>query len=403
MVGVVAGVACVAPPSAWLGQRCGMAMAQELPDQPAGHPDREAGSTPAAEQRAAGLESSTSVGEARGSSTEERMPRSVRVLVDPCDPPIPFLLELPEQLRIELSGVELSVQSGAPAPAGVDSHAAEITFSVTDCAPNPDIVDVRVVALSTARRTTRRISLEAEDTARPLALAVAELLPQVWPQLSRVDPERLVEPAQPPPPSLSSEEARAIAHQVTAEMLAAEPAPTRRPRRWHLGTVVGARLTPEVASGALAIRLLLQGPARGLLRGFVDLGTYVGGARDQLGDIDIRAVAVGGGIGLVRQLEDLRIGIGPRLELGYSWLRGKPSAPAVDDGVAGLTQGGATITLGVEGHVQLRLRNRFWIGLSAEAGWVLLGLNGLAFDRTATGIAGPLVNAALSLAVEMGK
>jgi hypothetical protein len=285
-----------------------------------------------------------------------------------------------DSLRVELAGRGLRcctvAQAGDDTPTG---PALRVKVEWTPCTPEALRVQISAHEPAAARMVAREMSLaDVVKTARPraLALATAELIRWLR-QAPSETPTTLVAPAraQPSAPTpLTPARSNARSLHVAAEM----------------------RGFPAHDTLLWGGRARFTGHWR-MLHADFDLGANSARVGSDLGDVRLRSVSAGLGLGPRLAARTFLIDIGPRLELGWAWIRGEPGFTDVrSDAISGVIFS-AGFRLAIEAPAQLRWRP----SLTLESGGMLQGVKGDVNGLPAAGMTGYYLLAALGLAVSL--
>lgn len=289
---------------------------------------------------------------------------------------VPFL----DSLRVELAGRGLGccaiVAAGqAPSPRAT----VHITVELVPCAADADRVQASVFEPARAATAEREVSLaDVVEAARPraLALAVAELvrsLGQGAPVAKPEAPPAMAAAAPAPPSPLPPGRSAALSLHLEAE---ARGVPTRDTLLW------GGRAGFGAAWGWLHMGL--------------DVGGGLGSARvDDSGDVLLRTLSAGLGLGPRFASGAVVLDLGLRAELGWVWVRGKSGMASVHMGSGSDFTATAGLRASVEAPAKLGVRPR----VTLEGGPVLRGVRAEAYGVTVAGITGYYVLGAVGVAV----
>ena len=239
----------------------------------------------------------------------------------------------------------------------------------------PLVVEIQAwTATSTA---TAQISLQdvpPPTRLRALALAIAELRPRA----PKARPPPSAKPAG--APTGRTEKAQVPRPQKTKTASAAFSVLGAMALHTYPGrqtTLLGGRL-------GLALPMFFE-----TLFGAVDLGVLGGRQDDALGQIEVLTVAMGLGVNLRGELGPLRLGGGPRFEVGWARLRGVTEDPAINASSASGLITAVYLNLGLD----YRLTQSIGAALSVMGGWVVKGFAA----QEAAGISGGVIAVQLGL------
>lgn len=336
----------------------------------------------------------------------DSMPRHARLLLPICQT-LPFEEgELVSTLRVEL--LAHSVELRHARVAAGDADAANIVVDTPTCS-GIDLT-IRIDSPTLERSVSQTLDLgdrRLPERSRILALSIAELFRESWPELSAPEPPAEQAPAeespweaarQPAPPTV--DEAALVSEAVDATLDELEERRRTAEESIHAIMVTAAltaRSYPMAQGGlfggqaGLSFRLSRAVP----LRLEVDGGYGYGGGTATIGDIEVQAALFG--FSLLFHAESPRTQgfIGPRLELGWAWSRGRPDDPDVTPG----SLDGFVLAVALAGGARLRLSPRIWLLLEAQAGWVANALDPRAEGRRVGGISGLLLGLTIGIAV----
>lgn len=311
-------------------------------------------------------------------------------------------------LRIELlaDGVtEVRRRADAPSRATTPSLAV---VSIEGGCGDEATVTVVIDDATTDKAVRRALALgDVAVVARPrtLALAVAELLRASWAELVFADAPR---PRADVPPAVRAATSTRLAKATAPERALAPPRlveASRTPpvardlgRSWFVSAGLDGRFFFGGRVGMLGARGGVSLPLHGPLRLHGELGAWSGGADDTLGRIDLAlatgALGVGIGLGAWR---DLRIEIGPEVELGWAHVGGEArlATTAVVGGATWSSIGSVVAT------IRVRMAGRVWVTSDVRFGAVFKGVTATADDREAVGLSGAAGSVRLGVALEL--
>jgi hypothetical protein len=282
-----------------------------------------------------------------------------------------------DALRVELAGCGLRcctvAQAGDETPTG---SALRVKVEWTPCAAEARRVQISAHEPAAARMVAREVSLvDVVKAARPraLALATAELIRWLR-QAPGETPAALVAPARTEPPAPPPVRSNALSLHVAAEL---RGFPARDTLLW------GGRAR-------------LTGHWRMLHMDF-DLGANSARVGSELGDLLLRSVSVGLGLGPRFAGRTFLVDIGPRLDLGWASIRGEPGFADV----RGDASSGAILSAGLRLAIEAPARQRWRPCLTLEGGGVLQGMNGDVNRLPAAGMTGHYLLASLGLALSL--
>ncbi|MBN2574820.1 MAG: hypothetical protein JXP73_09665, partial [Deltaproteobacteria bacterium] len=291
-----------------------------------------------------------------------------------------WLVSFLDSLRVELAGKRLAcceiVEAGqVPSP----NATVHLKIELLPCTPDADRVRVLVSEPARAATAEREIGLaDVKETARPraLALAVAELLRSLGQSASAAKaeaPPAAAETGTGAPP-VESRRAAALSVHVDAEV---RGFPTRDTLLW------GGRAGFAAGWGWLHARL--------------DAGGGFASARVDSGDVLLRTLSAGLGVGPRFAARSAILDLGLRAELGWIWVRGESGMAFVRTGAGSDFCATAALRASVEAPARVRARPR----VTLEGGGVLRGVKAQANGVTVAGITGYYLLAAVGVAISL--
>jgi hypothetical protein len=126
-----------------------------------------------------------------------------------------------------------------------------------------------------------------------------------------------------------------------------------------------------------------------------DTGILASSAHDALGDIDGTVATAGAGLLGTGGAAGVLFGVGPRLEAGIGWFRGRATAPGVSSSRATAPLAFFAIT----GLASFPIRSSLSGLIALDAGTTLYGFSALADDRHASDFAGAMLSARIGIAL----
>ena len=296
-----------------------------------------------------------------------------------------------DSLRVELAGRGLHC-CALGEPGDETSSKASLRVNIAQlgaCGTELERVRITVQSPDGLRALDSEISLsDVQPSARPraLALAVAELMRLLGRELRD-------EPAKPPPkaPKLA-----VSAPQQPQTKEKAREATRAAPVDYAMHVEADVRYFPAWDTHLWGGRARLTA-SRHSFHADGDLGANTTDARVELGDVVLRSASVGVGVGPRLVTRFTIIDLGLRAEWGWAWVHGKSAVPDVRTGTGSGMISSAALRLSVEGPTEVKLRP----GLALESGVMLRGINGDVNGRTATGLAGYYLLAAVGIGVSL--
>jgi hypothetical protein len=291
-------------------------------------------------------------------------------------PLAPFL----DSLRVELAGRGLRCCTVAPAgdetPTGT---ALRVKVEWIPCTADVRRVQVSAHDPGGARMVAREVSLaDVAKTAQPraLALATAELI-------------RWLHQA-------PSEPLAALVAPASASLSAPAALPPARSRALSLHIAAEMRTFPGHDTTTWGGRARFTGHWR-MLHADFDLGANSARVGSELGEVLLRSASVGLGLGPRFATRSVLVDLGPRLELGWAWIRGEPGFADVRSNASSGVISSAGLRLAVEAGAQKRWRPC----LTLEGGGMIQGVKGDVDRLPAAGMTGYYLLAALGLGVAL--
>ena len=335
-------------------------------------------------------------------------------------------------LRVELveEGVS-AVDVAAPgSPSPEDPSVATVRLLPVSCASPGGAPAFEISSGATGRSVRSALALDDLDRgirARVAALVIAERVRASWTELASAagiredtaghEGARAANGAAP----ADSGGARAVPARPPAPSPTFAPSPPERvempptteadtthsPRRQDppgsalaphppaLGAAIEGRAyfaptTPVLGPRAI---LVLPGLVPFPFRIQFDAGVGWGTARDALGDVSLTFAAASAALGLVAGRGALHVEVGPKAELGWTWVQGVPRSPDVRGSTASAPVGGLSLLASLFADVAAH-----WMTLAAiDVGVAFSGLEARADERAVAATAGPMVGARAGL------
>lgn len=325
----------------------------------------------------------------------QALPTRVRLEALPCASP-PFAEDLWRRLvrtELQTEGVDEVLDD-----VGAGEAAAVIRLEFGRCAVDATDLSI-VIDDALTRKSVRRVvdlgDVPTSGRPRALALAVAELLRSSWTELATAPSPPAPAPEPSPPPSLR----RVLVQRLRAALPPLEPPappPVRQPSVWSLGASMSLQSFPSANAALLGGRAVVTHLLRALpLRLRLDLGATAGTAFDPLGEIDLQLATTGVSLGIVGGSERFAFEIGPRIELGWAWVQGRPSVA----GVRGETGDAGTVLGSLLATLRARVTNRGWLVLDVTVGASLREITITSGTMRTAGITGPALGLGLGFVV----
>jgi hypothetical protein len=302
--------------------------------------------------------------------------------------------------RSELETDGVRAVEVAPDPSGAEDAIAVVRVEVSPCRADATEVTLAIDDLVTRKSVRRSVALDdiAPD-ARPraLALAVAELLRASWAELALPDAPVAPEAA----PALRRAmlvRLRPAVSAVPTEAPArpAAPTPTATPRyAWWAMAGLDLRTFPGQSGVLLGGRAVVTwSPWPSLpLRLRADLGSAYGTAFARRGEVTLVATTAGLGVQLGGGTERFDLSVGPRTELGWARVTGRPAS----DPSAAVTDDGFVWFVALACTLKVRLGSRWSAALDIATGQTLNFLTVVSDGERVTGIDGPMLAVTLGL------
>jgi hypothetical protein len=316
---------------------------------------------------------------AAGPAPEMPAARMVEVTPPACEavsfPTVAFL----DSLRVELAGRGLACCTLVDAGGEARTTAAlRVSLELVPCAADGERVEAAVHDLSDGRVVAREITLS--DVAQParsraLALAVAELMRTLG---------HGARDEAPPPVATAAEASRP----------APPPPPSSRQSGLALEVAGEARLLPARDTILWGGRVRVAVPWRAL-HVAIDLGGGYASAGAELGNVLLRSVSAGVGVGPRLSTRTAVVDVGVRAEAGWAWIHGETGLLDVRTG----SGSDLTASAGVRASVALPARWMLRPCLALEGGFMLHGVKGEVNGQPVVGMTGYYLLAALGLGV----
>jgi hypothetical protein len=312
-------------------------------------------------------------------------PRSTQsVVVSPpkCEDDSFPLVAFLDTLRVELAGTGQACCALAEPgdPSSVDAALRVGIEELGHCGSESERVRITVRKPAASMSIEREISLSdvaATARSRALALAVAEMI-RLLGQDTHEEPPKPV-PNVPQRPKI----------------LLPKPAPqTAVPIEFVLRAEADAHSFPThdtLLWGGRARLTVYRHP----FHADFDLGANYGDSHVALGELRVRSAGLGFGFGPRLVSSSLIVDLGPRVEVGWAWIRGATTMPGIgtDTGSAGVASLGFRASM--EGPARAGLRPC----VALEGGGVLRGMNADQNGQTVAGMGGYYLLAGVGLAV----
>jgi hypothetical protein len=374
---------------------------------------------------------------ARASPKEDRTaaPERIVVVAGGCESEPVEAIALAAALRVEMvqegvSAVDV-VAAGSPAPR--EASSATVRLLPAYCATPEALPGFEIEDGATGRSARGTLAIADIDLGvrpRVAALVIAERLRASWADLASVsaasgppvdradapdsagvsppDARRsLAEPTSPSAPR--SPAATAPEHVETSPdavrdterragpVVRREPMTT--PARFALGAGVEARsfFGPETALVGPRALVLLPAAPSSAVRIRLDAGSGWAMARDALGSVSVTLASAGVGLAVMEGRGAIRFALGPKVELGWTWIRGTPSGT----GARGATVNAAFGAASVEAILFAEIAPH-WVSLAAiDVGVAFSGAEAQADARPVVNTAGLMLGAHVGLAYDL--
>jgi len=290
-----------------------------------------------------------------------------------------------EPVGIELrlgDAAELSID----APRLVGLLRLELATSVSENPEGSSAVPATVVAVRSAAEPGAFVVRVLHHAVRvERAIDLRDVAPEVRPRtLALVIAEMLRDGAAPSHEEpLASSETSAMAAPVAEAPTDSTPSA----RGWALEGDVGARAFVAFDHLLLDLRLAVavEGGAGWGVRGGV--GLLSGQAFAPLGEVHLAAPVVAVSGFLATRLGTTQLEVGPRLEAGLALASSRAGA----ESVSSVSGSGLVMDLGLEGRALLPVLGGWRIGVGIVVGYAVKGVEVMAGEVEAAGIAGPMV------------
>ena len=315
-------------------------------------------------------------------------PRQARVVIQACDAGPVSPPELLRLLGLELSASEVQLTQTSSA---VDLFLA---VAIPDCAPTATRVELAVLATASGEGASAAVRLAPGRTspARLVAVTAAELVRSALAKREAPPPVARLERVEAWSPTPEWEEALlARARAGWAPPAEPPPAPSR-----NLTMTLGIDAFPSLASALPALSLegtvLTSSAAR--LR--LDLGVVARRGRERAlrGDVSIGSLAGSLALRVWTRVEQLELEAGPRVAAGGITALGS----ATVEGVAGGRVTALLVEVWFDLGVRWRISESLSIGARGSAGHLLRGLAAQSDGADVTGVDGPALGFASSMA-----
>lgn len=271
--------------------------------------------------------------------------------------------ELARLLHIELRGAAIASEDGAEASA---------TIGVTCRGP---MVELEVVDRLTGKTSRRSLDLSGTSTiarTRLVALAVTDLVSASWAEL-------ILES--------STRRARAPTVEKAPETHARQVVRARvQPSPRHRVLAFGSATTTFAGFWAFGGGLRVGGDLGGRLGWSVDAGFDRGATRIPEGEVELDRAHLTMAFGARARLGSSTLRVHGGARLGYARMTGEPARP---EEFAGRTLRGPTFGPAIAALVTTPPWGRFVLEGGVLAGWDVIGVRGLGFERGEVTASGP--------------
>jgi hypothetical protein len=337
---------------------------------------------------------------ARADDAPSSHPPSVAVRASPCR-------DLPwseaawvDVLRVELAADGIGVASATPSA----DRAPTVALDPETCGASAESATLTFTWGQTRRsRVVALADVGPEARARVLAIAAAEL---VRAALASARTAASATPAAVPGPSANAAPAAPALRldvdvRVGSQPFAPVPARTARPEAEPqppfpiaLSLAAEARSFPAGNAGLFGSRVGARWSFLGWSALAVDAGALFGGARDPLGDVDETLASAS--VSFLGQggTERVAFGVGPRIEGGVAWFRGR----AFDPSTIASSVSSPVLFFALTSFASFRIAGS-WSGLAAlDVGTSVVSYGARADDRQVARFAGAMRSARTGLA-----
>jgi len=314
---------------------------------------------------------------AEASTAPQAEPRSVVVAPSLCESEAFAMNSFLDALRVELSGSGIACCTVA-VPSQPKGEQLRLTLNFVSCASGTERVQLGVQMPNTAKAVEREISLgDVSIAARPraLALAAAELIRTVEHQESEPPAPIPVRNAESPPASRKD---------VPSQLV------------FSTGAAFEARFFPvyDTILWGGRVRMALQ--KRALLTEF-DLGGDYAHKQTELGQLLLTSTSAGLSLGPHFAVGGAALNVGAHAELGWARV-----SSATDFSDVHTTAGsGVFATVGIRGSLETPSSAKLRAALALEGGGAVRSFNADVDGKSAMGITGYYLLAALGLAVTL--
>lgn len=316
------------------------------------------------------------------------LPRYVRLALPLCEE-LPFESNrLTEVLQIELLG------DGVGFAREPEEAEALLAVDALEC-PSGNQVVIRIEVLESGRSSRRELQLEGgPGQERIVALALAELLRREWVTLST--DVRGEEPSEEGTDGtdLSDEEQEVVDEPIEGSQT--EEGSDEAEPRFLVDIQADGRVVPAFKTGLVGARLgLSTSPRVQWLRIEADLGGWYGIAVDPLGYVDLLNVTGGVSVLFGNRIGTTFAALGPRVELGWCWARGRP----FDEATLARSVNALFLVLAIHAAFRIGLSDRLAVLIGSTIGYIVAGLEAQADARVASGLKGLILGLGLGVSL----
>jgi hypothetical protein len=118
-------------------------------------------------------------------------------------------------------------------------------------------------------------------------------------------------------------------------------------------------------------------------------------ASDPLGYVDMGTLSIALALILGNRDGSWLLGVGPSIEVGWSWAQGRPFEAETSSG----SMNAPFVTISLQGAVRRRLTELLWIRLGGAVGYVVVGFEATAEGRLAGALEGIEISLLLGLSI----
>jgi hypothetical protein len=364
-----------------------------------------------------------------GEDARTAPPARIVVVAGGCESKPVDATALAAALRVEMvqEGVS-NVDVAAPGSSALeDPSVATVRLLPASCDAPVGLPGFEIVDGATGRSVRSTLSIADIDRsvrARVAALVIAERVRASWKDLASIPtahetaagdggtpagssgspaagaPVMLGGPAAPPgaPPPLASSAPEHIEtspepdlHRTHLPSRAGRQTQTATPQRFALGAAVEGRSFFGPGTGLLGPRAVavLPGFLFSSFRIHFDAGVGWGMARDALGDVSVTLVSGGLGFAVMAGRGALQFELGPKAEIGWTWVHGVPRTPGARGSAAGAALGTASVLACLFAEIAPH-----WTALAAiDVGVAFAGVEARANTRPIADTAGLMLGA----------